>query len=291
MRILVTGATGTVGRALIPLLERHELFPLSRHAGLAADLRTLTLDQLPPALDAVIHLAADLRYLGPWSELEEANVRATERLLGFCERLGVKRFVYASSIEAIGPTRVPAGEDAPCNPASTYGRSKRLAEQRCLAHPGLHPVVLRLGNVYAPSAPAFVGDILGSLQTGGILAGAWKGLSDRYLHPLHLEDAARGLLWGLEAPEGIFHLGGPRPVSIGWLLEQTALEAPSAPRWKVLSKASFDALRRRPTLVNVLLSGNRMMDLGRIRSAGFSPRIGPEDGILATLREVSCVSR
>lgn len=291
MRILVTGATGTVGRALLPLLEGHELFPLSRHARISADLRTLTLDQLPPALDAVIHLAADLRYVGPWSELAATNVRATERLLGFCEQLGVKRFVYASSIEALGPTSVPLGEDAPCRPASAYGRSKLLAEQCCLAHPDLHPVVLRLGNVYAPSAPAFVGDILTSIQKGGILAGAWKGLSERNLHPLHLEDAARGLLWGLEAPEGIFHLGGPRPVSVGWLLEQFALEVPAVPRWKVLAKASLDALRRRPTLVNVLLSGSRMMDLGRIRSEGFSPRIEPEEGILATVREVSCASR
>ena len=114
--ILVTGATGTVGKALVPqLLERgQEVRVLVRDPRRLGRLRVevrIALGGLTDLADArvtrqalrgvttVIHLAAAIRDQ-PRARVEELNGLATARLLRAAEAADVKRFVFFSAIDA-----------------------------------------------------------------------------------------------------------------------------------------------------------------------------------------------
>ncbi len=135
--ILVTGATGTVGQALVPkLLERgddvrvlvrdpRKLGRLRVEVRIAlGDLTELgdprVLRQALRGVDTVIHLAAAIRDQ-PHATVEELNGLATARLLRAVERAGIGRFVFFS---AIGATEFQR---------TRFFRAKALAERAVLA--------------------------------------------------------------------------------------------------------------------------------------------------------------
>ena len=135
--ILLTGATGTVGKALLPLLlERGEevrvLVREPRRLGrLRVDVQMALGDlsdvgdphlqrQALRGVDTVIHLAAAIRDQ-PGARLEELNGMATARLLRAAERLGVGRFLFFSAMGANGFQR------------TRFFRAKALAEEAVMA--------------------------------------------------------------------------------------------------------------------------------------------------------------
>lgn len=145
MKILVTGATGFVGRKLIPriLEEGHEVVALVRSTsnveGLSKDIEIreadlLDISSLEPIvqdIDVVIHLAAYFDfYPSSVDLLYKVNVEGTKNLMSACVGTKVERFIYCSSTEVIGAVRFPPGnEDTELNPSFDYSKSKVLAEQ------------------------------------------------------------------------------------------------------------------------------------------------------------------
>ena len=137
--ILLTGASGTVGRALLPLLLEagHDVRALVRDPrGLGrhrvevqialGDLARLgdrhLQRQALRGADAVIHLAAAIRD-EPHARVEELNGLATVRLLRAAERAGVERFVFFSALGATDFQR------------TRFFRAKALAERAVAASP------------------------------------------------------------------------------------------------------------------------------------------------------------
>jgi UDP-glucose 4-epimerase len=148
-RILVTGATGFIGRHVVRALldDGRDLRLTARdEAACPPEWRTssrielcsiddLAVDEVRPMVadvDAVVHLAG---LAGGSSEaealFERANVAATERLARAGRSGGVRTFIHMSSVMAVSPNVAGAMIDDSAVPApvTAYGRSKRRSEE------------------------------------------------------------------------------------------------------------------------------------------------------------------
>jgi nucleoside-diphosphate-sugar epimerase len=167
MLIVLTGATGFIGQYLLRelpkhshrvrvLLRRPSLAPLPGASAVIGDL--LRVQNLAAALedvDAVIHSAGFTYGMTgvPEDDYRMLNTEATLGLARAARRVGVKRFVFLSSIRAqSGPTAATVLREADePRPTDLYGRSK-LAAERALAQVDLDWVALRAALVYGPGA-------------------------------------------------------------------------------------------------------------------------------------------
>lgn len=137
MKVLVTGATGFVGRHLCQhlRLSQYEVVPLDRTTGvdiLDAEALHTFLDDAAP--DAIVHLAGDADVGGSWRNPRstfEANAVGTLAVLDAARRGTTGRVVVASSADVYGTViadDLPIGEDTPLRPTSPYAASKAAAE-------------------------------------------------------------------------------------------------------------------------------------------------------------------
>lgn len=176
-RVLVTGGAGFIGGHLVDeLMSRDfdvvvlddlssgERDDLSQHLGKSSfclvegDVRnSADVKKALDGVDAVFHLAAivsvDFSVKNPLL-VNEVNVDGTLNVLRESLKVGVKRFVYASSCAVYGdPVRLPIDEAHPTRPMSPYAVTKLAAEHYCRVFCevyGLETVCLRFFNVYGP---------------------------------------------------------------------------------------------------------------------------------------------
>jgi nucleoside-diphosphate-sugar epimerase len=173
-RVLVTGATGFVGRAACAALADHgcvvraatrspcdpSSVPGVREVHVVGDIAG-PIDWQPTVegMHAVLHLAARVHVMRDRAGDARAlfhrmNVDAPLRLARAAAAAGVARFVYVSSVKAAAErSAAPLREDAPARPEDAYGRSKREAEEALLAlgrDTGLEVAIVRPPLVYGP---------------------------------------------------------------------------------------------------------------------------------------------
>lgn len=168
--MLVTGATGFLGAHLCGALVTRGVAVrgLVRRAGVllpagAVPVQARGLDDLDALRDAlrgvegVVHLAARVHQpSGPGEEaaFHAVNVEGTRTLVQEAISAGVRGFVFASSVKAVGEeSEKPWDETTPPAPVDAYGRTKLEAEAivRTLAERhGIHAPILRLPLVYGP---------------------------------------------------------------------------------------------------------------------------------------------
>ncbi|HEX3498839.1 MAG TPA: NAD-dependent epimerase/dehydratase family protein [Stellaceae bacterium] len=181
-RILITGASGFVGSALLPVLaQRHHLILAQRRAAAAppagAEIRVVG-DIGPETVwsaalrdvDQVVHLAAHVHVGDAKADpatFTRVNSAGTQRLAEAASRAGIARFVFLSSVKVNGDASNdrPFRESDPPHPQDAYARSKWAAEQALAAlaatgAPNALPirpmeiVILRPPLVYGPGAKA-----------------------------------------------------------------------------------------------------------------------------------------
>lgn len=174
MRVLVTGSSGFVGAAVTTAFLRRgdEVTGVSRGAPAAipAGLRALSaditagsavVDTALRSCDVVVHAAARVHVMrdtaaDPLAEFRRANTEATAALAKRAVELGVRRFVFISSIKVLGEHSLPAAplrSSMEPRPVDPYGISKREAEDalRAIAQStGLEVVIIRPVLVYGP---------------------------------------------------------------------------------------------------------------------------------------------
>jgi dihydroflavonol-4-reductase len=215
MTILVTGATGFVGSAVVrQLLARGEKVRVMTRAksdqrnlvGLSLEIAEgdLTIaESLHSAVKgctALFHVAADYRIWVPDPlQMHAANVAGTRNLLNAAHAAGVGRMVYTSSVATLGlhDDGRPADEMTPSSLASmvgTYKKSKYLAEQevhKLIAAHNLNCVIVN------PSTPVGPRDIKPT-PTGRMILEAAQGkmpaFVDTGLNIVHVDDVAAGHL-------------------------------------------------------------------------------------------------
>ena len=183
-RVVVTGATGFVGRALCETLSKagHRVVPVVRNsAGLADEVVIGDIGPatdwcaILPGCDAVIHLAARVhaapaRDAADLPAYRQVNTEATLKLAGQAARAGVKRFVFVSTVKVNGEgsSRPYHATDVPA-PADAYAISKWEAEQglhRIARETGLEIVVLRPPLVYGPGVRANFLQLMRAIERG-----------------------------------------------------------------------------------------------------------------------------
>jgi len=177
-KVLVTGATGFVGRFLCELLVargmsvRGTLLPGEPPSSLVAGVESTSISPLGPdtkwgeavsGVETVLHLAARVHMMndtavGPLAEFRRVNALGTEHLANAAAAAGVKRLVFVSSIKVNGEeTATPYTPCSPENPTDPYGASKWEAEKtlrRIEAETGLEIVIIRPTLVYGPGVKA-----------------------------------------------------------------------------------------------------------------------------------------
>jgi dihydroflavonol-4-reductase len=304
--LLVTGATGFVGSAVVTLLHerghpvravvrdpaRADVLPdgVERVAADLADAESLA--RAMDGCEGVFHLAAAVGAPGP--EARELNVGGTRRVVEAVRRAGVSRLVHTSTSAAIcvpdpdGPGCVVA-EDAAGGTAltDTYSTTKAEAEGVVLdavAQGGLDAVVATVVNAYGPSPR-------GPLSYDQLLAAAARGevgdIVDTRVGWTLAEDVAEGQLLAYAHGEaGRRYVLCGEVASFPDVLDTYCRLAGSEHRVRVLPPGSELGPDAPPfadrSVVYGKLGGYRVRDEGA-RALGFAPR-GIAEGLELTAR-------
>lgn len=157
--VLVTGASGFIGRRLVRKLEETE-YAVIRHSDADGDISSCPLPFT--GVDHVFHLAARTFVPDSWAAplpFYTTNVLGTVNVAEFCRRTGVSLTMVSSYVYG-RPRVLPISEEHPLGAFHPYGHSKILAEEVCryyAAQFGVRVTVVRPFNVYGPGqAPHFL---------------------------------------------------------------------------------------------------------------------------------------
>jgi NADH dehydrogenase len=215
-RILLTGATGFIGKAL----TRHffetdyQIRVLIHPAGKSPDLpKGIPVEAAVSGLndsrglraalvdvDFVYHLASQ-EALGARGNLLETDIQGTKNLVSACEEAEVERFFYLSHLGA---------DRASAYPVMT---AKAIAEDH-IKKSSLDYTILRTGLVYGPNDRFTTA--LASLIQRIPLVFPIPEKGDTLVQPLWIEDLASILTWSLDNPKTkreLFEIGGPEQLS------------------------------------------------------------------------------
>lgn len=206
--ILVTGASGFIGKRLVKFLDKSNIKVriMSRKPNI--NFETIKCDfeinQIPASafdsIDTVYHLAGfshDMRNASKVKHLyQKINVDTTLQLAKLAVKSGVKRFVFVSSVKAGGCSIAGElmNEEYDGNPEGIYGKTKRDAELKLLEigqSSNMHVSIVRPALVYGPNAKGNL-----KLMLSGIKAGWFPPLPEinNRRSMIHVDDLVRAIL-------------------------------------------------------------------------------------------------
>lgn len=268
MVILITGATGFIGRRLVATLRAagHRVIAVSRHAGADSDAisadftRDLDPERWVPRLsgvDVVINAVGIIRERGQQTFVN-IHTRAPQALFAACATAGVKRVIQ---ISALGAERGTTG----------YFKSKHAADMYLAALP-LSWTIVQPSLVFgAGGASASLFALLASLPIVPLPAGGHQRVQ-----PIHIDDvvgALREIVESSAMTRRRVALVGPAPVSLKDFLQRlrTRMQLPPA---RFISIPA--AMMRASAAVAELLPGS-LLDRETLSMLNAGNTASPED--------------
>jgi UDP-glucose 4-epimerase len=242
VRILVTGATGLIGKRLVErLAPGNEVFAVARHAGSVEEVEWIQQDlsepldpaALPGEVDAVAHLAQSERYRDFPSgamDLFAVNVQSTAALLEYARGAGARAFVLASTGGSYAPSPDPVTEDAPLITPGPYFRSKRMAELLVENYAGeLGGATLRFFFAYGANGQRLVARLAGRILAGEEIV--IEGDPGMAMNPIYVADAAAAVDAALGLTEqATINVAGDQVLRVRELVERLAEAIGREPR-------------------------------------------------------------
>ncbi len=312
MKILLTGASGFIGRRLCEryLLEGHTvLAPVRRAYTLAAhqNLLTYPLDdichsvnwrEMLQGVDAVIHLAAAVHHKGAGDtgllDLYRAvNLHASKDLAEAAVEAGVKRFVYVSTAKVNGEETVPNRAftelDAPA-PVGAYSVSKWEAEQALRAitkNAAMELTIVRPPLVYGPEVRANFLAMIGVLSKGYPLPFAKIENRRSLVSRENLVDFLMLCAAHPKAANETFFVSDGEDISTANLLEKLSLALGKEPRLWAMPQGVLKLLARvtGQMLVYQRLVGSLQVDISKAGDLlAWQPSCKMDEALLETAR-------
>lgn len=227
MKIIVAGATGAIGRQLLPLLVHagHEVIGTTRYPAKTGDItamgaRPMVLDALDresvlAALsdvqpDVVIHQLTDLATHN-WAGNSRLRIEGTRHLVAAAQAVGVQRMIAQSISWVCAPGEGLSREDDPLDVDADLSRINTIRgvqglEQAVSEMP--IGVVLRYGMLYGPHTWYSRGE--DTLVTDPLMKGE-TAARDAESSFVHVTDAAQASLLALDWPAGIYNIVDDEP--------------------------------------------------------------------------------
>jgi nucleoside-diphosphate-sugar epimerase len=242
MKIFLAGATGAIGRRLLPRLRAagHSILAMTRSPVRAGQLQSLGVravvldafdrDGLAQALErerpeVVMHQLTDLT-ARDFQANNRLRIEGTRNLVDAARAAGVKRMVAQSLASAYAPGAGPAREDEPLDLQAPPPRGRMVegvaALERAVAEMPVG-VILRYGFIYGPGTwYARGGWAERQMYRGELKVG--RGVASF----VHVEDAAEAAMLALQWPAGPVNIVDDEPASMAaWLTAlATALSTP-----------------------------------------------------------------
>ena len=239
MNILVTGATGFIGKHLVRRLseEGYNVKCLIRATSDISELEGLKgvdfvrknligdLENVCRNITVVIHLAAQL---GAWDADKEmyvaANVKATENILKDSIKNNTEQFIFCSTPGVQGLGKRAAKEEYKYNPGGLYEQTKVFAEKSVVQicrNSAIKYTIIRPDFVYGDGDIRRVG-LYRSIKSGKFILTS-NGKS--FIHPTYIEDVIDGLLITItneRAYNEIFNIAAEQDLHVEEYLETIA---------------------------------------------------------------------
>lgn len=308
--VLVTGASGFVGRAVVAglLADGWHVRAITRSfpaAGESSPIEWLVAEMVDckdwapyvAGCQAVIHLAARVHVMHEkrdevtiWEEYRAANVEVTDRLAQAAAEAGVQRFIFMSSVKVNGESRdKPYDElDVPA-PADAYGRSKHQAELALISRAEgtqMQAVALRPPLVYGPGVRANFLSLMRMVISGAPLPFALIRNKRSLIFVGNLADAVMTALKAHELPSAVYLVSDGEDMSTPDLIRAVARAAGKSARLLPVPVSCLRvilALLGRANMVD-RLAGNLCVDSGRLcRELNWRPPYSSRQALEVTV--------
>ena len=301
--VLVTGASGFVGKHLAPALARHGWIVRRAVRTPSGSADEVVVDSIGPAtdwqdalagVDAVIHLAARVHHQNEEHAIElyrDVNIDGTLRLARCAAEVGVGRFIFVSTVLVHGRSnngRAPFREDDTLTPRGLYGMSKAAAEAglRTQAQDGdMAITVIRPPLVYGSGAKGNFALLEKAVRLG--IPFPFAAIHNRRAF-LYVENLTSFILNRLSAAEkkfDIFLVADEEQVSTPEFIKRLAKAAGSSPRLFPVPTSILSALLKVSgrNEINDSLIGSLELDLSKATSTGWRPAISLDEGLYLAL--------
>jgi nucleoside-diphosphate-sugar epimerase len=246
--ILVTGATGFIGRSLLKKLAQgsYDIIACYRTPKTyeknkidSDNINYFNLDltnkrdfeKITQSVDTVVHLASQVFRSGGENSFEgfiSNNVLGTHNLLEFCQRKNVRRIIYLSSKYVYGEPEIDKVDETyparPCGTFFNYGMSKLICEHLCIRYCHdyhIESVILRLSPVYGEEQgewcllPRLVNQVRDKQSL------TLYGDGANIMEYLYIDDGVAAIMSALDTPhQGIYNIGPGKSLTFKELVDQ-----------------------------------------------------------------------